>query len=77
MGIQDAIAVPVAAAALFYVARGLWRTMNAKGCGSGCGCGMSREASDAAQPDERRLKRTPLVTLETPGRPAPRKTQDP
>jgi len=72
MGIQDIIALTLAAAAAVYAGRALWRMLNGKtGCAPNCGCGNKPAPSDATPVSSPRgLKRVPLVTLEQVGKPA-------
>jgi hypothetical protein len=59
MGVQDFIAISVALAAVVFTVRFLWRSMTGEE-----GCGSCPTAS-AAKHDIPKLKRTPLVMLET------------
>lgn len=73
MGIQDIIALTLAAAAAVYAGRALWRMLHGKtGCATNCGCGNKSTQSDASPATSQRgLKRVPIVTLEQVGKPAP------
>jgi len=69
MGIQDIAALTVAAGALAFVGRVLWRSMKGDG---GCGCSHARRSSvdgAAPEPDSTGIRRQPLVTLGQVGRP--------
>jgi hypothetical protein len=59
MGFQDVIALSIVAVACYYVAKSVWKQM-----GGGCGCDASCNSKDAVE--RTRIKKTPLVTLETP-----------
>lgn len=60
MGVQDFIAIAIAGGAVVFTARFLWRSMTGdKGCTS------CPTASAAKKADTPKLKRTPLVTLDT------------
>ncbi len=64
MGIQDIIAIAVAAAALAFLLRILWRNVNGK---AGCSCGSaSGESACPASVNRTGLKQTPLVPLNQP-----------
>ena len=59
MGLQDVIAITIALGAVAFVVRFLWRSMSGE---EGC---SSCPTASAAKHDTPKLKRTPLVTLET------------
>ena len=60
MGFQDYIALSVAAVAVWFTARTLWRSM----AGESTSC-SSCPSSKTAEHESPKLKRTPLVTLNT------------
>ncbi|MBI1825512.1 MAG: FeoB-associated Cys-rich membrane protein [Planctomycetes bacterium] len=65
MNAQDIIAIAVAAIALAFAFRSIYRQMTTGGCGSSCHCSHAGapDASGNTSTDSRSLKRTPLVTL--------------
>ncbi len=76
MGVQDVIALTVAAGAVAYVSRLFWRTMNGRG---GCGCGQGRRKGknrNDASADSAGLKRVPLVTIDQVGTPCGDRSDD-
>ena len=60
MGVQDFIAIAVALAAVVFTICFLWRSMTGDE-----GCSSCPTATAARKADSPKLKRTPLVTLET------------
>jgi len=65
MGIQDLIAISIAAGATGYALRCVWRQINAGGCGSGK-CSRSDPKNTASLMG---VKRKPLVTIDQIGQP--------
>ena len=61
MGLQDAIAILIAFGAVVFTARFLWRSMTG---GEGCSSCPTAAASKRTI-ETPKLKRTPLVSLET------------
>lgn len=59
MGFQDIIALAIVAVACYYVAKSVKKQMS----GGGCGCESSCTTEQAVE--RTRIKKTPLVTLET------------
>lgn len=76
MGVQDVIAIGVAAAAALWVLRMFTRTLKGE---SGCGCsskpGAANQSPCSAKP-RTGLRRQPLVPLERVGRPEPTQPPD-
>lgn len=59
MGFQDIIALTIVGVACYYVAKSVWKQMS----GGSCGCDSS--CNSAGSVKRTRVKKTPLVTLET------------
>ncbi len=76
MGVQDVIAIGVAAAAALWILRKFTRTLKGE---SGCGCaskpGAANQPPCSAKP-RTGLRRQPLVPLERVGRPDTAKSTD-
>ena len=66
MGIQDIIALSIAAAAALFAGRTVWRTMNAGGCTS---CPSQQEARSRSESPPMRLARKPMITVDEVGLP--------
>jgi len=70
MGVQDVIALSIAAVAALFAGRTVWRTINKGGCGGSCGCAGKQttpvETPVSAPPG---LARKPLVSVDQVGLP--------
>ncbi len=71
MGFQDIIALTVAAGAVVFVARALWRTMHAQG---GCACSHVKRnegcgSATAGRASGTGIKRLPLISIDQIGKP--------